>query len=215
MFLKNRKSLKVITPQSAQNPIITLADMKNFMRVDTAADDGLIEDFVKIATETISQFIRRSIVSQTLELVMDRFGSDIDLSNSIGPGVHELPKSFLQELSHIELPFSPVQSITSIKTYNQSNTESTLSSAAYLLDGEGGRICLNSGYTWPTSLRDKKAVVIRYVAGWGYTAVPHPIRQAIREYAAAMYDCRRTCEMPEHLLDMLGPYRILDPMGLW
>lgn len=214
MFVKNRKSLVVITPQSAQNPVVSLAEMKNYLRVDGETDNSLIEDFVKVATEAIAQFLRRSVVSQTLELVMDGFGGNLDSAlDRLGPGVHDLPKSFIAGPDSIDLPFGPVSSITSIKTFSLSNTESTLSSAAYSLDGSGSRVCLNSGYAWPTSLRAKQAVKIRYVAGYSYTALPAPIRQAVREYAAAMYDCRRACEMPAPILSALSPYRVLDNMG--
>ncbi len=215
MTARNRKSITVITPQSAAVPIISLAEMKSFMRVDTAADDSLIEDFVKIATESIAQFIRRSIVSQTIELTMDGFGNGNSVADSLPAGVYDLPKSYgMSNTNSIDLPFLPIVSITSIKTYDQANAVSTLSSAAYTLDANGGRVYLNSGYNWPSSLRDRASVVIKYVAGYGYTNVPFPIRQAVRQYAAAMYDCRRMCDMAPEMVEMLAPYRILDNMGL-
>lgn len=214
MAVKNRKSITVITPQSSAVPLISLAEMKAFLRVDTAADDALIEDFVKVATESVAQFLQRSIVSQTLELTMDGFGNGNSVYGEISAGEYELPVSFARgDLQTIDLPFLPIVSITSIKTYDQANAEATLSSAAYTLDANGGRVYLNSGYNWPSSLRDRASVKIRYVAGYGYTNVPLPIRQAVRQHAAAMYDCRRMCDMTPEMVSMVSPYRILDRLG--
>ena len=214
MYIRNRKSIQIITPQSAATQLISTADMKSFMRVDTSADDTLIDDFVKTATQTISDFLRRSILTQTLNLTMDNFGGDRRFENTVSEGWYDLPKSLMQgNLNDVYLPFAPIVSITTIKTTDQNNIETTLSSATYSLDPDG-RIFLNTGYSWPTALRDKNSVAVRYVAGYGYTNVPLPIKQAIRQYAAAMYDCRRMCEMSQEVMDMISAYRILDPMGL-
>lgn len=211
----NRKSLTVVTPQSSAVQLIGTQDMKNFLRVDISTDDSLIDEFIKTAQEVVAQYLNRSILTTTYDLTMDNFGGDSTLENSISEGVHELPKYMLQGgLEVVDLPAPPIVSVTSIKTYSRDNTESVFSSASYRLDASG-RIYLNEGYNWPTELRDHNAVVIRFIAGYGYTGVPLPIKQAIRQYAAAMYDCRRMCDMPQEVMDMLGPYRILDPVGLW
>lgn len=214
-YLRNRKSLAVITPQSSATLFYTTAEMKNFLRVDVSTDDTLIDEFQKIATEAVSQYLHRALATCVLELTMDHFGGDRSLADSLSEGTHDLPKYFGQtNLNAIDLPMPPIVSISSIKTYDRSNTVSTLSTAAYTLD-TAGRVYLNNGYNWPTDLRDQNSVAIRYTAGWGYTAIPLPIKNAIRMYTAAMYDCRRMCEMSQEIMDMLGPWRLLDPMGVW
>lgn len=212
-FLRNRKTITVITPPSTA--LIDLAEMKNFLRVDVNTDDVLIEEFVKTATEHIAQHLKRSVQVQTLDLIMDSFSGDRALYETLSEGVHDLPKYYgYSNLNAIELPFPPIVSLTSIKTYSRDNTVSTLDSAYYTLD-TAGRVYLNNGYNWPTDLRDQNAVAIRYIAGWGLTSLPLPIKHSIRMYAAAMYDCRRMCEMSQEIQDMLSPWRLLDPMGLW
>lgn len=214
-YKRNRKSVSVVTPQSSATQLISTADMKSFLRVDISTDDTLIDDFIETATEAVSQYLRRSINTQTLALTMDSFAGDHATDETLSEGVHDLPKWFGQSnMDAIDLPFPVIASISSIKTYSRDNTESTLSSSAYRLD-TAGRVYLNDGYNWPSDLRDENAVLITYVAGWGYTNVPLPIRQSIKMYAAAMYDCRRMCEMSEEIKTMLDPWRILDPMGLW
>lgn len=211
--INNRKSIVVVTPQSSGTQLITAADMRSFLRQDSTADDTLLNDFVKTATESIARFLRRTVVSAEYKLIMDRFGDAFALADGLAPGVYDLPMSFgIGGQNVIELPYAPIVAITHIKTYDATNTSATLASAAYTLDVDG-RVYLNSGYSWPSSLRDYNAVEIQYTAGYGYTNVPLPIKAAIRDYAAAMYDCRKVCEMPATIIDNLSPYRILDDSG--
>lgn len=208
--INNRKSIVVVTPQSSGMQLISTTDQKTYMRVDTSADDTLIADMVKTATESIARFLRRTIVSAEYKLIMDRFGDSFSIADGLAPGVYDLPKSFgIAGQNAIELPYAPIVAITHIKTYDADNVSATLSAAAYGLDVDG-RVYLNSGYPWPTSLRDYNAVEIQYTAGYGWTNVPLPIKAAVRDYAAAMYDCRRVCDMPAKVIDDLSPYRILD-----
>ena len=214
----NRKSLKVITPASAvsEKPV-SLAEMKSYMRVDTEDDDALINDFIDIATECVKQYTRRSIMTETLELTIDYFGDSRDEFDTLSEGVHNTTRaSVFGYGNEIDLPFIPIQSITSIKTYDTTNAESTFSSTYYQLDETGGRVYLNSGATWPTGLRDREAIKIRYVAGYGSTpqSVPAPIKQAIRQHVSFMYECRQSCELPPSCKALLEPYRLLDHMGM-
>lgn len=213
----NRKSLKVITPASdnSEKPV-SLAEMKAYMRVDVETDDAIINDFIDIATEAAKQYLGRSVMTETLELTLDRFGAGVDELDRLGSGVHNTTRQAVMSYGNeIDLPFPPVQSITSIKTFSTDNSESTFSSSYYQLDETGGRVYLNQGSTWPTSLRDREAVKVRYIAGYGSAPqdVPLPIKQAIRQHVSYMYECRQSCELPPSCKALLEPYRLLDYMG--
>ena len=208
--IKNRKSFKVVTPQSAAQQLITTANMKTFLRVDSSADDTLIDDFVKTATQTISEFLRRSITLQTIDFTIDRISDRPTLEDTISEGVYDLPMSFLAgNQNYIELPFPPIVSITSITTYDISDNASVFDTSNYRLDPDG-RVYLNYGCIWPVNLRSFASTVIRFVAGYGWTNVPLPVINGVRDYAATMYDCRRFCDLPTSIADSLSPYRILD-----
>jgi hypothetical protein len=211
----NRKTVSVITAPATL--AVPLSDMKDYLRVDTSDDDTLITDLINAASETIKQYIRRSLITETLELSADGFTEVGDEKLlAIGPGVHTGSKNYyLDYPDEIELPFLPIQSVTSIKTFNRSNTEATFSSSNYELDEKGGRVYLNEGQTWPSDLRAREAVKIRYVAGYGDASsdIPEPILASIRLYVASMYDCRGACEMPELCKKTLAPYKILDNMA--
>lgn len=208
--IPNRKSLAVVTPQSAVAQLVSTADMKQYLRVDTSVDDTLIDGFVKTATDNITQYLRRALTSITFDFTMDRIHNGPTLEDTITEGTYDLPKYMLQgDPNYIELPFPPIQSITSIKTRDLADNESVFDPTAYRLDPDG-RVYLNYGQIWPVNLRHYNAITIRFVAGYGFTQVPLPIVNAIKDYAATMYDCRRVCDLPSTVADSLSPYRILD-----
>ena len=212
----NRKSTKVITPPSSATPIISVAEMKSYLRVDTADDDTLIGELIDTATEMARDYTRRAILQETLELTMDGF-SDTGIDETVlGPGIHDMSKSAaLGYGDEFNLPFPPIVSITTIKTFNTANTESTYSSDNYELDETGGRVYLNQGETWPVNLRDREAVKVRYIAGYGSSAtgIPLAIKQAIRQHTAHMYECRQSCAIPKDCKALLSPYKLLDGLG--
>lgn len=220
MLYYNRKSIKVITPPVSGvgvSKIISVADMKSYLRVDTSDDDTLIGDFIDIATEAARNYTQRAILQETIELTLDRpSDSGLDEFDKLSAGTYSTTKStILGNYDEIDLPFPPIVSITSVKTYNTSNTEETLDSSKYELDETGGRLYLNIGEVFPSDLRDREAVKIRYVAGYGASAtgVPATIKQAIRQHVAFMYECRQACEMPPSCKDLLQNYKLYDNMG--
>lgn len=214
----NRKSIKVITPFSDNSEkVISLADMKSYLRVDTTSEDALINDLIDVATDMIKQYTRRAIITETLELILDRpSNSGADELDRLGDGVHNTTRQSAQGWTNeVDLPFIPIQSITSIKTYDTTNAESAMTSTDYELDGDGGRIYLDTGISWPSSLRDREAMKIRYVAGYGSSPqdIPPAIRQALRMLVAHMYECRTSCDMPADCKKLLEPFKLYDTLG--
>lgn len=214
----NRKTVKTIAPP-AVSPV-SLSDMKSYLRVDTTDDDNLIQDFIDSATVSVKQYIRRALITETFELTADGFTlsntqSDERLAE-LGAGMHMTSYSYvLGQGQEMELPFLPIQSITSVKTFDRSNNESTFAASNYELDEQGGRLYLNEGVTFPSNLRAREAVKIVYVAGYGDAAsdIPKPIVQTIKQYVSAMYDCRSMCDMNATCKRMLAPYKLVDYLG--
>ena len=213
----NRRTLKVITPpvsggsgSTLVTKVVSVTELKTFARISGTSEDTLISEFIDIATEALAQWTRRSILKQTLELSLDSFGGQTDDNLT---GKIEGIKGF--SVNEIDLPLPPALSITSIKTYDETNTEATMDSTTYELDEIGGRIYLDSGVSWPSALRAREAVKIRYIAGYGASAtgVPVALKQAIRQYAAKLYECRTVCDIPPECKALAQPYRLLDVVG--
>jgi hypothetical protein len=207
----NRKSIRVVTGPASL--AVSLADMKLYLAVESTADDALITDFIEVATESVKQYIRQSVMQETLELTMDGFAPyQDDALLALGPGVHTAHYGSLVSLGNeFDLPFSPIQSVTSITTYNRANTSAVFDASNYNADLQSGRVYLNEGVTWPDNLRDREAVKVEFVAGW--TAIPKPVLQAIKQMVSIMYECRELCELPAGCRAILDPYRRMDNLA--
>lgn len=65
----------------------------------------------------------------------------------------------------------PLQSVASVKTYDQDDVEATFASSKYLVDTSlPGRVLLNADESWPTSLRIHRAIAVRHTCGFGGAA---------------------------------------------
>ena len=164
-------ALKLITAPSTYP--VTLAEAKLHCRVDLADDDTLIAALITAATEMAEQKTGRAIMTQTLELTLDAF-----------------PEAF-------ELTRVPVQSVTSVKYYDTTGTQQTLSNTLYALDAADdfgfAHISPVYGGTWPTTRDQINAVAVRYVAGYADAAsVPQSIKNWILLMVSTMYANRET-----------------------
>lgn len=208
----NRKSVSVTA--SSDNRAILLFDMKRFLRVDGAGDDDIIGSYIDTATEAVQQYLRQAILTQTFVFKADGFteGYGDDRLLALGPGVHTASRPYvLGGGETLDLPFPPLQSVTSIVTYDRGNNASTYSASRYRVDLTSGRIYLNEGETWPSDLRAQDAVEVTYVAGYGSGSIPTPILEAIRMYVQSMYE--GCAGMTDQAKALLAPYRRADELA--
>lgn len=208
----NRKSVYVTA--SNDSPAVSLSDMKAFLRIAGTADDDQITAYIAAATEAVKQYLRRAVLTETFVFKADGF-SDPDGDDrllALGPGVHTASRPYvLGGGETLDVPFPPLQSVTSIVTYDRGNNASTFSGTKYQVDLQSGRIYLNEGETWPSDLRAQDAVQVTYVAGYGSGSIPAPILEAIRSYVEAMFD---GCEgMTDQARALLAPYRRADELA--
>jgi len=179
----NRKSLAVTT--DADDLVVPLGEAKRHIRgVPGQDDDEIILDFINSATEFVKEYLQVGLRQQTLTLTLDGFyeGEDFHRWKSLGGGTHTGSiVDLLGGYGSVDLPYPPLQSVTSVTTYDRDNASSVFSSSLYSVDLQSGRLYLNEGEVWPTNLRDHAAVEIVYVAGYGAASVPAPIKGAIRE----------------------------------
>lgn len=188
-----RNSATLITAPTSEP--ITLEEVKSWARITDNDDNALISNLITAARQEAEKYLRSALITQTWELTLDLVPSSLD--DVLGDGVFQISVSELYGSipNAVKLPYAPIQSITSVKTYDVDNTETTYDSANYSLDSAGGRIVLDYGQTWGSNLRKTAAVKIRYVAGYGSGSnVPMAIRIALMGYVQAMYESRGICE---------------------
>jgi len=204
-----RKSITLVTAPGAQP--ITLPEAKTWARIDGNDDDALITQLIDAATQSAEAFLRRSLISQTYRLTIDLPTSAC--YDSLGEGVYDLPVSALYgNLPRvIELPRGPASAISSVKTYDTDNAESTYDSANYTIDADGSRLILVEGAQWPSNMRPEASVAITFVAGYGATpsSIPQPIKTALMIHVATLYEQRGQCDMdlPAPSKQLLSQYR--------
>src|SRR6056297_3113503 len=211
--MRNRKRIEVTA--STDTDIVSLAEAKRHIRgVPGTDDDPIINDFIHSASEYVKEYLRVGLKTETYTLTMDTFGEESEFRKwqALGGGVHTGSIVDLRGgWGYVDLPFAPVQSVTTVTTFNRDDTSSVFPAAKYGLDERSGRLYLNEGEVWPTDLRDYEAVSIVYVAGYGAASVPEAIKAAIRELVRLSYDgC--AMQMSEGTKAMLSPYKRLDAL---
>jgi len=133
-----------------------------------------------------SRYLTRLIAAAT------RVAEEI-LGQALIDRINEYYQDWFDNPCELRLPFPPLDSVVGIYTTNTANVETEFLNTHYWVDTtlKPGRIVLNYGETWPTGLRDEKAIRVRYIAGYGaYVAVPEWIKQILLEIIAYWYSER-------------------------
>ena len=154
---------------------ITIDDLKNDIKVDAdlTADDALIRALGIAARRMAESIQNRALITQTLELALDGWPDG----------------------NTLEIPRPPLQSVASIKYYDEDDTERTFDAGSYLVDtySEPGRVVLKTGQSWPDGeLRPANGVIVHFVAGYGdvESQVPETTVQALRLLVGHWYENR-------------------------
>ena len=203
--------LSVVT--AATDLPLSMTETKEYLRLDEQVDDALIRGYIIAATEYAENTTHRSLITRTLKLPVDAL-TEIDVP--LKEGFTTAPyKRFYKD--YIELPSSPVQSVTHVKYYDDASNESTWATSNYYVDTERepARIVLRDGGTFPTDLRPANGLEITYTAGYGANPsdVPESIRVAMLQFVTFLYEHRgeseaKTPEMPMICRTLLQPYTI-------
>jgi len=176
--------------------VVQLADMLAHLNLTAGLDDALVQDKINSAEAWIEQFTGRALLTQARTVYFDRFHRGL------------------------ELPVTPVQSITSITYLDGTLTQQTLASNTYIatpLNSDDDPTCLYPafGTSWPATARIKSAVTVTLQAGYANAAaVPVPLYEAIKLLVAHWYENREaslvgvtSSELPLGLVDILNRYR--------
>ena len=184
-----------VVDTAAAVAILTIAEAKTHLKVDTSADDTLIENLISAATESAQIFTNRFFINTTL--------------NQFGDTWSDLATLFK----------SPVSSVAHVKYYDSDNTQQTLATSVYQkdLEHQPARIGLKPNQSFP-SLADRiNAVECQYVVGYGSAAsdVPQGIKQAVLLTIGNWYQNREevvvgriATELPKSAQYLLEQYKV-------
>jgi uncharacterized phiE125 gp8 family phage protein len=191
-------ALSLVTAPAAE-PIST-ANAKAHLRVDTSADDTLIDDLVKAARRVCERITGRALITQTWDWKLDRFPAG----------------KFI-------VPLPPLSSVTSITYTDSAGDSQTWAASKYDVDAPvgphaaHGRIAPAYGEVYPTTRDEMNAVVVRFVAGYGSAGsdVPDDLIRAMHRIVADNYANRENyvigagvAKLPGDAMETLMSYMV-------
>lgn len=191
--MKGYRAYKISSATTTQ--LISTANAKTFLKVDTSADDTIINNLVVAATRSAEEYTNRLFITQELEQYAP-----------VWTGVGQLFKS-------------PVSAVSSITYFDESNASQTLSASVYSLNNvlEPARIELKVDQEFPNLADRWDAIKVTYSAGYGTatTDVPMPIIQAVYLTIGHWYENRQSVivgrqvnEMPMTSKYLLDQYKV-------
>jgi uncharacterized phiE125 gp8 family phage protein len=145
---------------------LTLADAKTYARVTGTDLDTILPGVITAMRRKVEQDTSVVLMTETYDVFYDALPID---------------------RTPIVLPWRPVSSITSVKSYDSASPAvlQTLDVSNYVLDGGSeapiaARLALTIAGAWPTDLRPFQPYVIRLVAGYATAAdIPKPLVYAL------------------------------------
>lgn len=152
--------MRVITAPTTEP--ISIADVKAQLGISTTEllQDSLIERRIIEARQLAEDYMQRAIITQTLEVRLDKFPS-----------------------GKIELQFPNLLTVVHVKYINTSGTETTVTASDYVVDTYShlGLVRPAFGVVWPDTRDELGAVRIQYTCGYGSTSasVPALLREAL------------------------------------
>jgi len=157
---------------------LSIDEVKTHLRVEYDDENAYLHALINVAREFIDGkdgILGRAINTQTWKLSLTDFKSDI------------------------EIPLPPLQSISSIKYWNNASTPvlTTVATTVYeVITGTfRGKVCLLGDQSWPSDIDANRRfpVEITFVAGYGDEAsdIPEGLRHAMLFHIAHMFENRR------------------------
>ena len=140
---------------------VSMEEIREHTNVTDHDDDPRLLEYLRSATTHIEILARKQFITQTWRVTGNNW-----------PG------------SIIELPKRPLLSVTTVKYYDNSDTQQTVDSSLYTVDTDAtpGRIVLNFGETWPSNRGHVNDIEVIFVCGFGASAasVPATYKHAIK-----------------------------------
>jgi len=173
-------------------PLISKADMKTFLKVDTLItdDDTLIEALVKAATKKIQNYCGISLLTQKWDIYLDSIGD------------------------RFELPKPPLQSIEEFSYYDDSYTKYTMPLTSYKLQKYVGitpsEILKLISASWATYTANGNGILIVIKSGYGdvATSVPEDLILGAKMLVAHWYENRESQSIPNEVEMIIKNYKV-------
>ena len=178
----------IVLLTDATTEVLTLAEIKTFLRIDGNDFDNILTPFIKVSRQIGENITGREFVEKEFKLYLDTF----------------------PQCNGIEVKKSKLKSITSIQYYDIDNTLQTLNSNDYYFtdDQYYSSIYIKEGKEFPDTYNRKQAVIITFKAD--YPNRPEAIKQACLSVCSYLYENSGDCVIENNSLfkSLFYPYII-------
>lgn len=210
---QHRADRQVTAP--ASEPVDADALRAYIDATESMVSDAVAEGYITLARQWIEDHTGLAMITQTRRTSLDRWPTG---QEPWWDGVRDGAISMLAGPNRVyEIPRYPLISITGVTVYNEASVATSVT-VANVFDVDSysipGRLALKQGQTWPVALRGTNAIEITYTCGYGAASdVPAPVRQAVTQMAAHIYEHRGSCDLSEAFTasgaaGMIGPYTV-------
>ena len=181
----------LLTPPASEP--LSLADAKQFLRVEHTADDDLIAALIASARGAVELATRRLLVTQTWRIVL-----------------HRWPPS-----GRIVAPVNPLRTLEEVRVLDEDGEPTALDPQGFVLDTASvpGVIAFMPANV-PEPGRALAGIELDVTAGYGAAAdVPAPLVQVIRLLVARSYEQRDavvTDALPDAVAKLVAPFRVMS-----
>ena len=174
---------------------LSLAQAKNFLRVEHDADDDLILALIAAARIQVEAETHRALMTQTWRLVLDRWPTT----------------------GRIEVRPAPLRTLAAARVYDSAGIAHAADLEAFIVDTASALLAFA---TWSLTQPGRAIAGIELDVSVGFgdaDDVPEPLRQAVRLLVAHWYENRRisagggeaTTLLPATVAALIAPYRML------
>lgn len=194
---------------------ITAAELKTHLRITGTDEDTYITSLIGEARQEIEDITGLAFITQEWKLTLDHWPMagekwwDGEVEAHVNT-IYEGARS-----AAVTLPRYPLLTVDTVTVYDESGTSSAVTiSDVFDIDVSflRGRLTRKRGAVWPVALRSSAAIEIEYTSGYGAaaTAIPAPLKRAVRQMAAYMYSHRGDDCTPLDAYKASGAADILD-----
>lgn len=185
-----RYSIRTVTPATAR--LLSLADAKKHLRVDTNDEDDLITAYSSAAQDYVERYTSRLLVPQTLEYACSGF-----------------------PCGAIVIPRDPVTAINAIGYTDAAGAAVVLDEADWRWsESAPDEVLAAIATSWPAAARDNGSVRIEFEAGYDEGLCPPALSMAVRLMLGTLYNQREgvvsgvtVAELPTGVAALCAPYR--------
>lgn len=178
---------------------VTLGEAKAHCRIGIPDDDGILAGYILAARNYVEGQTHRMMLTQTWDCTFDYCWPT--------RGCY----------TQLDIPLSPVQSVTSVSYVDSDGATQTLASDQYTVVTNRSKSFIVPAYnvTWPTVRWVPDAITVRAVVG--YTQTPDELRQAILMLVGHFYENRESivigqtpAEVPMAVEALTSPFRVVS-----